>query len=77
MRAFTIPDVDVEFLQHNSSQAVCEDAYYLYLKAVSGILLPTPCPSAGGVLPSSTSEISGKKVLDLGTGAGFPGNSPS
>ena len=61
MRVFTIPDMDVEFLQHDSSQAVCEDAYYLYLKVVSGILSPTPNRSVGG----------GKKVLDLGTGNGI------
>jgi len=57
MRVFTIPDMDVEFLQHDSSQAVCEDAYYLYLKAVGGILSPT--------------SREGKKVLDLGTGNGI------
>ena len=73
MRIFTIPGLNVEFLQHSSSQAVCEDAYYLYTKVVSGILETTASPlPKDELLPiSNLSSRREYRVLDLGTGNGI------
>ena len=65
VRTFTIPGLDAEFYQHDVSQAVSEDAYYLYLKAKCGLELETRTWAA-----SSDLEVK-YDVLDLGTGNGI------
>ena len=63
MRSFTIPGLDIEFYQHDTSQPVSEDAYYLYLKSKLSLeRFNSPFPIPHFPLTS---------ILDLGTGNGI------
>ena len=71
MRVFTIPNMEVELLQHDSSQAVSEDAYYLYLKVVEAIQDTKPHLPSDSKACLATTVWVGNRVLDLGTGNGI------